>query len=74
LFHNETKFPLLAALVAGWLRATNECAKRSVPHNAGSPVKSQPVHMRFFVFSANPSLASAEIAQLSGRVFSAARL
>jgi hypothetical protein len=73
LFHNETKFPLLVAPVAGWLQATHERAKRSAQRDAGSPVKCQPFHIRFFVFSSNPSLASAEITQLYGCDFSSAR-
>jgi len=60
----------------GLLQATHERAQRSplAQRDGGSSVQSQPVHFHFSGFTANSSLASAEIAQLSGRDFSPARL
>jgi hypothetical protein len=62
--------------LAGLLPATHERAKRSplAQRDDGASVQSQPVHFHFSGFTANLSLASAEIAQLSGRDFSSANL
>jgi len=60
----------------GLLQAIHERAQRSplARRDDGAAVKSQPVHFHFSGFTANLSLASAEIAQLSGRDFFPARL
>ena len=62
--------------LAGLLPATHERAERSplAQRDDGASVQSQPVHFHFSGFTANLSLASAEIAQLSGRDFSSANL
>ena len=58
-------------MLMGLLPATHERGKRSplARRDDGAAVQSQPVHFNFSGFTANSSLASAEIAQLCGRDF-----
>jgi hypothetical protein len=62
--------------LVGLLPATHERGNRSplAQRDDGLSVQSQPVHFYFSGFTANLSLTSAEITQLSGRDFSSANL
>jgi len=62
--------------LAGLLPATRERAKRAplAQRAGGSSDQSQPVHFHFSGFTANASLASAEIALLLDHDFSSANL